>query len=183
MRPSIKKLKKIHKDLPIAVLGGGPSLPDDLKKVPEASILMAVNHHALLLKDCEYMVFCDIPINNETMWDAVCNFKGIKISTIWQYSDYRIDVDHWDGGFSSSVAAWLACYMGGDPVLLCGMDCYRGSRPYFHSGKDDPSHMCQDYPLENHINAWRPALSRCKNSQVIKAVSGPLVDVFGEYKS
>ncbi len=178
----ISELENRHKGQPIAVLGGGPSLPDDVGRLPAGCVMIMVNYHAVRILRPDYMVFMDSPSNIEISIDTYYNFKGPRISQLTNWSDYILDVPYWDGGISSSLATWLACYMGGNPVLLAGMDCYSQKKPYFYEDKRLLNHPCFDYPLENHLKAWQPAQDKCPNSHVIRAVSGPLIEMFGRYK-
>lgn len=188
MKNRISELEGFCAGRAAAVMGGGPSLPDDLAHLPAGCFFISVNGHSLELARADAIVFCDNPhrksrLSSVLLRNRIESFKEPKISPIDEHSDYKFDVPYWDGGFSSTVATWLACFMGADPVLLCGMDCYQGEKKYFFDYKDIKiEHPCWNYPLQNHLDAWRPALEKCKNSQVIKAVSGPLVDMFGKYK-
>ena len=47
-----------HRGQCIAVLGGGPTLLRDLRRVPFDAVLIGVNQHALLL-NLDYVVFQD----------------------------------------------------------------------------------------------------------------------------
>jgi hypothetical protein len=184
---SVQKLKNIFNKIPVAVLGGGPSLPEDMNKIPNISIRISVNHHAALRYICDFMVFMDNPrkIENKTpKLFSMIKDPGtwpVKVSTWSEYSEIVIDCACWDGGFSSSLATWLACYMGGNPVLLCGMDLYGNRQAYYHDSQSTNTRQ-HEYPLDNHLNAWRPALTHCPNPERIHAVSGPLTDIFKEYK-
>lgn len=180
IKAPVSELKDRHKGKPIAVLGGGPSLPDDIKKLTVDCVLIMVNYHAVRLLQPDYMVFMDAPSKIELFIDAYYDFKGPRISQLENWSDYILDVPFWDGGFSSSLATWLACYMGGNPVLLAGMGCYQQKEPYFYENKAIEPHPAWQYPLKNHTEAWLPALKKCPDSHVIKAVSGPLIEIFGQ---
>jgi hypothetical protein len=175
----ISKLEWAHRGVPMAVLGGGPSLPADLAVIPDYAIKISVNHHALRLVECPYMVFLDDPIEVPELFQALKDYGGLKISPKLQYSDIELDVPWWDGGFSSSLAVWLASWFRCTQVLLCGMDCYQGERKYFYERAF--SHPVFDAPIENHLRAWRPALTECLNPDRIRAVSGPLVELFGKF--
>ncbi len=86
----------------------------------------------------------------------------------------------WTGFYSSNTAAWFACWMGCDPVILCGMDLYQGERAYFHEYEDKPQFH---YPLEHHLQPWiEEAKSRLPGWERVRAMSGPLVNVFGAYQ-
>lgn len=46
MKMLLSKFRNKYQGIPAAILGGGPSLPEDLKRVPDNAILIAVNYHA-----------------------------------------------------------------------------------------------------------------------------------------
>jgi hypothetical protein len=175
-------LRPFCQNKPAAVLGGGPSLPDDLKRLPKGTLLIAVNQHAIRLCKPNIIVFMDKPYENQEMGVVLPWAKErhvLLVSQLKEYSQIDIGPSYWDGGFSSSLATWLACELGCNPVLLCGMDCYKGEKKYFYDYKNN--HPCVNYPLENHLAAWRPALEKCPHPERIKAMSGPLVEIFGEW--
>jgi hypothetical protein len=178
---SIHELRDIHTGRPGAVLGGGPSLQTDLQLLPSGTVGFSVNQHALRFCEPAFLVFMDKLSDVPELAAAVASFKGLKVSQITGQGDIDLSgVPYWDGGFSSSLATWLACYLDCDPVLLCGMDCYQGEKKYCYDHVLD--HPTVNYPIENHLKAWRPALVKCPNPERIKAVSGPLVEIFGKYK-
>jgi hypothetical protein len=179
----IAALRDKHAGKVAVVLGGGPSLRDDYKKTPQNAVLIGVNLHWL---DIEhrwlkfFMVFLDEPKPHSNMMMFIkSRYSGVKVSPIAQWSDIDLTgADWWHGNFSSHLGTWLACWMGCDPVLLCGMDCYQGER----SEDADPRDNAYNTPLEEHLAGWREAFKRCPNTDRIKAVSGPLVEIFGKYE-
>lgn len=165
---------------PAAVLGGGPSLPEDLKKVPKGSVLIAVNYHALRLVDAEFMVFNDDPLGDPRLFAAAKDFGGVRVSPDKNFSDVEFDVPVWTGFFSSNTAAWFALWMGCDPVILCGMDCYQGDKVYFHEYSHDTPAF--HYPLDHYLNPWKEdGKNLLPHLERLKVMSGPLVGVFGQY--
>jgi hypothetical protein len=163
---------------PAAVLGGGPSLPGDMEKLPKDCVLIAVNYHALKLCNPPFMVYNDHPESDPILDEAVKSFKQTRVSAE-PSSDIKYDVPVWTGFYSSNTAAWFALWMGCDPVILCGMDCYQGDKKYFHEYEDKPNYH---YPLEHHIAPWvEDAKNMLPNWQRVKAMSGPLVGIFGQY--
>ena len=180
---SIFDLRNQFRGRPAAVLGGGPSLPADLKRLPPQTVLIAVNDHALHCCAPDFLVFLDIP-NAQILPElarAVEEFDGVRVS-ITPLSDVDLSgSSYWDGGFTSSLATWFACWLGCAPVILCGMDCYQGEKKYCHP-RPDFYHPVMDYPLEMHLNAWRPAWQHCSHPENIVAMSGPLKSLFGEYR-
>ena len=181
----IAELRDKYQGRPAAILGGGPSLGRDFLQVAamdEADgyppVWIAVNNHALSLVDADVMVFWDDPSRSQVMREAVGGFKGVKVSPLAAWSDVDLSGEEWwRGRFSSHLATWLGCWMGCEPVLLCGMDCYQNPRPVEADVRDYAYRM----PLEEHLESWREALVKCPNAGRIKAVSGPLVEVFGRW--
>lgn len=165
-----------------AVLGGGPSLPGDLRKLPADCVLIAVNDHALHHCKPHYLVHMDNDFDKlPELKRAVETFDGTIVSP---FSNSHVTLPKgqwWDGGFTSTLATWFALWSGWDPVILCGMDCYQGEVKYCHP-RPGFHHPVYDYPLENHLRAWRPAFKRCPHPERIKVMSGPLVQVFGQYE-
>jgi hypothetical protein len=180
VKRSLRAIKNGFFNWPIAVLGGGPSLPSDLLVIPEKSIKISVNHHATKITDCNYMVFLDDPYIFQDMMPAVHQYAGRRFSRMDKYSDFERDCRIWSEGNSSTLACWFACHLGGNPVLLCGMDCYQGEAYFYErTGHDASKELRKD--VQHHIRPWLNAKIGCSNPENIKAVSGPLITLFGGY--
>lgn len=167
---------------PAAILGGGPSLQQDVKRLPRGSILIAVNYHAMMIGlRPEYMVYNDDPQSDPLLWQAAKDFDGIRVSPD-PSSDVVFDVDVWTGFYSSNTATWLALWMGCEPVILCGMDCYQGDRVYCHpSDRDVPVFH---YPLEDHLRPWyEEGVHKLPHVERVRVMSGPLQRVFPPYEA
>ena len=177
-------LKDVQCDLPAAILGGGPSLPGDLAKVPGEALLFSVNEHALQLIRVDYLVFRDPPEKFPALKQTIQNFDGLRLSQLMRWSDIDLSgVRWWDAPFSSSLATWLACWMGCNPVLLCGMDLYQGKQKYFYDRSDFRLTASQVAPAGPQLRTWRKGFEQCSHPERIKAVSGPLVNIFGKYQA
>jgi hypothetical protein len=164
-----------------AVLGGGPSLPGDYFRLPVPCTLIAVNHHALRICDPDYLVYMDDPRKIPELAEGLEVFKGRRINPKPEMSDVILPKgEMWDGGFSSTLATWFALWMGFSTVILCGMDLYQGEKKYFYE-RTGFYHPVFDAPIENHLRAWGLAFRHCPRPERIKAMSGPLVDVFGAW--
>jgi len=177
---NMSDLRNKYAGRPAAVLGGGPSLPDDMKKLPEDCILIAVNYHALEICNPHYMVYNDDPFADPILFEGVKRFGGVKVSPD-PTSDVLFDVKVWTGFYSSNTAAWFALWLGCNPVILCGMDMYQGDQVYFHpTTKECP---CFHYPLDHHMRPW---IEECKNScpdhERLRVMSGPLKALFPLYQ-
>jgi hypothetical protein len=185
----VAELRNKHQGKAGAVRGGGPSLGKDLNILTQSSpdggwsgIVISVNQHGLTRGWMDYTVFLDT-------WQELVKMSGIPEAEIRERSGYLVsrqpesDVDlggssWWQGRFSGQLACWLACWMGCNPVLLCGMDLYQNQVP----AGEDPRNLAYQTPLEEHLQGWREAFWRCPHPERIRAVSGPLVEVFGEYE-
>jgi len=163
-----------------AVLGGGPSLPEDLKRVPAGAILIAVNYHAFYYCQPDFMVYNDAPETNPLQEKAVREHKAVHVSPE-RSSDVVFDVANvWTGHFSSNTATWFALWLGCDPVILCGMDCYQG--PVKHCPPSTYHSPVFDYGLEHYTRPWTEEGVKVLDVERVKVMSGPLVNVFGAYK-
>ena len=179
MKELLSQYKDRYKGRPAAVLGGGPSLPDDMKRLPEDCVLIAVNYHAQYLCTPDFMVYNDHPESLDPELREAIQRGGVKRVSSEPSSDIEFDVPIWTGFYSSNTATWFALWLGCDPVILCGMDCYQGERTYFHEYEDKPHFH---YPLDHHIRVWiEEARNMLPGWQKVKAMSGPLVQVFGAY--
>lgn len=166
---------------PAAILGGGPSLPKDLKRLPEDCLLIAVNDHAFHHCGPHVLVYQDRLSWSPRVADVMEDFSGVVVCP-WKNSHVKLPVDWWDANQSSCLATWYACWMGFSPVILCGMDCYQGDVKYCHPVKYNPALPIFNTPLNYHLDLWRGAFEACPHPERIRAMSGPLVEVFGKYE-
>jgi hypothetical protein len=168
---------------PAAILGGGPSLPADLARLPKGCMLIAVNNHAFHpIRYCEpnYVIYMDDPQQAPDLMMALQEFRGIVVSPFPDSHVVLPKGKYYDGGFTSALAVWFALWSEFNPVILCGMDCYQGEQKYCHP-RPGFHHPVMDAPLENHLRAWRLVGKHCPHPERIRAMSGPLVDIFGAY--
>jgi hypothetical protein len=182
---TLEFLHNIHPGRPAAVLGAGPSLPEDVRHIPLNSILISVNEHALkLFPDAHYLAFLDDPTAMPHFRELTAEYHGTRVCHHIEWSDVDFESTPWWNlcHFSGEFATWLACWMGCAPVLLCGMDCYQGSEKYFYNWDVDPRDKAFTRPLDYHLNDWRNAFTNCQHPENIKAVSGPLTALFGEWR-
>lgn len=182
MKKKLSKLCNTCNGIPAAVLGGGPSLPTDLEHLPKDCLLIAVNYHALYYCKPDYMVYNDTPETNPLQLKAVQEHTTIHVSPE-PTSDVLFDVPNvWTGFFSSNTATWFALWLGCDPVILCGMDCYQGKVK--HCAPSTYHSPMFDMPLDFYTRPW---VEDCKGSvphpERIRAMSGPLIQTFGAYQA
>lgn len=180
MKIPMSALENVHWGRPAAVLGGGPSLPGDMARLPDGCLLIAVNEHASQICMPDYLVFNDDPVQHAELIKVLNTTQAMRVSEHQDYSDVEMDVHPWSFCYSSTMAAWLACWMGCNPVILCGMDCYQGDQVYFHP--HEGSVPACDFDLDFHLRPWKEeAPNKLPHVERVKAMSGPLVGVFGPY--
>lgn len=194
MKPSILYIKGLYSPDPVLVIGGGPSVSEDLPKVMEdlkdkGAAIVSVNQHAFKAGlNPQYMVFMDDPrfrpylmryINPE---DESAPYY-IGPDQVGEWTDYKMDIAHWMNGWSSGLATWLACHITTGPVILLGMDCYQGEKKFFHDDNDtapiQPTHLMS---LKTYLDAWSGAHENCPDPSRIMVCSGPLKEIFNHYK-
>ena len=177
--------KKATIDKPIAVLGGGPSLPLDLAILYDTFrdniVYMAINHHAQRIIPVDFMAFLDKPEYIKDFEiklgfvDAIGDESTINITTHVDKANVYIDIPYWDDVESTSLAAiWAACWMGTKAVYLCGMNLFMTRPAYFYKweGGYFPGQ------LEYKRSIYRKAFDTCEDPGRIRAISGPLTAVF-----
>lgn len=145
------------------ILGGGPSLPEQLKNIPKDAVTFGVNHHASKLVTCDYIVF-----NDYHGWPLVRDLPGKKICRWHEYADIQQDCA--PGVISGVLALRVALKMGLSPIILAGFDCYQGGG-YFHDPA--PSERAKLFTLEQHLSFWKEF-----TSPNIYVADGPLTTIF-----
>lgn len=151
----------VAKGRPVAILGGGPSLPAHMETLardwPEA-VLLGINFHAPKLVDCDYIFF-----NDEWTGPQVAEYPGTKVGRFPAWCDILRPCA--PGNLSSCLAVEVAREMGGRPILLAGMDC---GEDHFDGSVND-----RKPDLQKHLRYW----SAIDRRDVIP-IGGPLVSFF-----
>lgn len=177
----MSQYRDYHTGRPAAVLGGGPSLPEDLKRLPSGCVLIAVNFHAFYYCRPDYMVYNDHPESTPELAKAVQDCHATLVSPD-PTSDIAFDIPVWTGFYSSNTAAWFALWCGCDPVILCGCDCYQSDVKYCHPYNHDQPNF--HYGVDHHLRPWiEEGRVMLPHVERLKAMSGPLVNVFGQYEA
>jgi len=164
----LSSIRGRHRGQICAVLGGGPSLLRDLKRVPFDAILLGVNQHALLM-NLDYCIFQDRDI-----------YPVLKDSDAPLVTHHR-DLAHIysgivpDFGLSGGTAVWIADYFDAAQVIICGCDSYTADRRYWHSRPGDKGEALGC----NSADVWTLVHRSLQNPERVKAASGPLTEIFG----
>jgi len=172
--------------LPVAVIGGSPSAPNDIEALPSNCLIISANHHAYRLGlKVDYFVFKEAnPKSHTHLWEKILEPQGAKIiSTNVIYSDYQINVRKWDRGYSGHLATWLGTYVTSGPVIICGMDCYTGKEHYFDN--ENAGSYGGNRTLDIYLRQWTLAKGSPKDKGLdykrVYAVSGPLTKIFKKW--
>lgn len=120
-----------HRGKRIVVMGGAPSLAEEIEGL-QADVWISANEHGAKLRQVDYIVAMDerhggLRVN---MREHLRQFSDAPIIGPWAFNDYTLHT--WPGsprkGLSGMVATWAAWVMGGHPVILAGFDGYGGSK-------------------------------------------------------
>ena len=159
------------------ILGGGTSLIRDLKQTPiNINVCkIAVNHHANILFP-EYAVVED----RHTMELMKDNQDSIILGRHDLVNiDISKEVPYWRNGGMSAL--YIADYLGFDKILLCGFDCWKvAQRWHWH----DEIFKLNPWNYDIHpevMEAWQEVKEHLKNPERVRAMSGPLTEVFTQW--
>lgn len=174
---SIRQYKDFHKGQTCAVLGGGVSLPSDLRTIPQVDVLIGVNQHSLILP-LDYVAFLD-----RHMFNYVEGYGDIKKLTTLNHWKSRSDFIHAGEcppiGFSGAMAVWCADQMGFDTIYVCGMDQYQdfGGREYWWQGPQSEPFEAKHRSARDDLNRWKEFINGLQNPERIYFVCGRLKEV------
>ena len=154
-----------YRDRPFVVVGGGPSAALHVDEWPEDAVVIGTNEHALKLGvDHEFIVAVDDIFETKIRPELK---GGARPKVISETGTCDIQLtEYFRAGNSGIVGAWCAHMMGALPVILTGMDCYRGDR-YFWGGNDQPREGIAGMTEDYHVLAWRRLEQiECKGIQI-----------------
>ena len=174
-RPTIDELGPLFAGADVALLGGGPSLVDELDLVPPAALRISLNHHAARYAPCRLALFAEpaaaaIEEARET---------GAEIlSTLEHETDYSLDGRLDRMGSTAFLGLELGILLGAGRLILAGHDLYARGRPYWYSEAFErpPNNL----GLAVQLRGWHAAAA-CRGwlGRPIVAAGGPLVELFG----
>jgi hypothetical protein len=178
---------------PILVIGGGPSVIRDLltTKLEPACVISANSHGC---RQTKYPV--DLIVNvdkihterRKPMQDLLRPF-GIPIVNKHSWADYRIP--DWNSPMNSGITAIaLAAMLGGNPIIVTGVDLWVTGREYFHDDNVVARHKgAKVIKRPRSKPMYANAVKRLKNltsfvgQTNVRPLSGPLTEVFLRYDS
>lgn len=170
----ISELVHRHVGRPGVAIGGGISLPHQYERIVSLNAVhVAANQHAHVMGyrfDYVAAVDPDMPAKVREFGKPV-----ISMATRRAHADYVIFRD----GFNSSgvTAAWALWVMGCAPIILAGMDCFRGGT-YCHDPKAKSSGTGSS--VEQHLRKWQKLKDICPGAS-FRSVGGPTEQIFPCY--
>lgn len=151
------------------IIGGGMSLPEQIKLAPAGAVHLGANEHACKLGiRCDYIVCVDEVQEKVKPW-------GVPIISNRRWADYRMFKQPVTN--SGACAAFCAWVMGCAPIVLVGMDCYVGGT-YCHDPKARSSGNAVS--LQGHLGRWE-RLKGMLPRAAIRSAGGPTQGVFPAY--
>lgn len=150
------------------VMGGGPSLENDLERIgtKPGDVVISTNAHGVNLRKLDYLLAIDSTHTgtNTPMGRYLRARSDAPIISPHGFADYRLG--HWPQSprfvLSGLIAAWAAWAMGAKVVVLAGMDGYP-DRDYtdeaFKVARDihGPVRVMDDSPLADVWPVFDPA--------------------------
>lgn len=157
-----------HKGQPAVIVGGAPSRLTDQQFCPKNAVFLSANDHGYRQVMCDYGACCE---------DLEGPMRLHKVPVISRqiWADYRVfDKPIPNSAILAAFAAWV---MGCAPIVITGVECYQGK-----TYPDDPKLKTSGHnvPLKGHLLRWARLSNMAPGSQ-IRAVSGPLLDIFQRY--
>jgi hypothetical protein len=182
---------------PILVIGGGPSVLTDLRNWPESVEPVAVvsaNEHGcrqtrfkvdLLVNVDKTHVVSKHPMEN------VLRPYGIPIANRHSWPDYRL-ADWTFSANSGITAVAVAVALGGNPVIVTGIDMWGSGRHYFHDADvisafdaEKPKHVRlrggnQEIQTRSAMRRLAALVDFAKGANV-RPMSGPMTGIFPRF--
>lgn len=172
---------------PILVLGGGRSVAKDLPRLAiTPACVISANAHGV--HQNKFPV--DLIVNVDKMhcfeklpMEKILRPLGLPIVNRHSWADYRMP-DWTLAGNTGITAVGLACALGGNPVIVTGIDMWNEGRVYFH---EDPSqqkpsrHRQVRTSVNRRDRAALMPLQRFAQGANVRPMSGPMCDVFRKY--
>jgi hypothetical protein len=160
LRPRLEELRDRHAGQTFVVLGGGPSLAEEMRHAP-AGLRISANEHGARWGRCHYIVALD----NDPE-----RVRGFGLPVIGQHPDVADYLFEPLAGLNLSglQAVYVAYVLGAAQVVLAGMGLYQ-SRP----GQPLPGAQ----PFAHQVALWERI--RTTVPVGIRALGGPLTWLFG----
>jgi hypothetical protein len=174
---------------PILVIGGGPSVTKDLQEkylpITPACVISANEHGFKQSRfKVDLVVNCDkIHCLLRTPMEKMLRPLGAPIVNRHSWADYRL-CDWVFQGNSGMTAIAVAAALGGNPVIVTGIDMWKGGRVYFHGAPPEPKNRSRrrvSGAVSRRDKEKAIPLRRFCAGARVRPISGPLTEWFQKY--
>lgn len=174
---------------PILVLGGGPSVSNDLSKLQgfKPACVISANEHGT--RQTMFPVDLIVNMDHNHCLKKVPMEKhlrpfGVPIVNRFSWADYRLP--DWPVPANSGLAAVaVAAALGGNPVIVTGIDFFTSRQRYFYSKMTEvPRRVAHVHPvmLRRMRKQQVAKLAKFCDGAHVRPMSGPLQEFFPPYK-
>jgi len=166
---------------PALVIGGGPSVRDDLPVLEDGgfkpAVVLSANEHGLYQAHykVDFLVNVDrVHCQLKVMMKDYLRQFGVPIINSHSWADFRLP--DWKMSSNSGLQAIaVACVLGCWPVVVTGVDLFMVGRDYFHLSDEKPRMR----PSLTYMTKQRVTeMQRWAGNYPVRPVSGPLTQVF-----
>ena len=172
----IEAFKDQHKGLSCAILGGGTSLPYDMRKLPKVDLLFGVNQHSMILP-LDYLVFVDTK-----MWPYVKDYPATLITrspkiVAGDQNIIRVRKSLFHN-YSGALAIYAADYFGCSKIYVCGVDQYESNddnRYYWWEGPQTLERQ-KDRKVHNAPKQMKTFIQTLRHPNNVFFVSGQMAE-------
>jgi hypothetical protein len=172
---------------PILVIGGGKSVSLDLPKlgITPACVISANDHgaHQSFFKVDLYVNVDKIHCMKKVPMQQIMCGLGAPVVNKHSWADYRLPDWHFTGNTGLTSVA-VAAALGGNPVLVTGLDFWHEGRVYFHESEKIAAPRRNRFVRASVTRRDREAMRPLKVFTAganIRPLSGPMCEVFPKY--
>jgi hypothetical protein len=182
----ISDLFGLYVDRPILVIGGGPSVAEDLPKLVDLrpALVLSANEHGCKQDffRVDYIVHCDkvhcmkrTPEGRTIPMAPHLREYGKPLISRWSTADVRLEDWRFTGN-SGTTAVAVAAALGGSPIVVTGLDFWATGRRYFHDGTQAPRERrrINGGPVVQHPDRRLNALAQFVEHAHVRPMSGLL---------
>ena len=156
------------------LLGGGPSLPAQLKAAPRG-FKISINQHGCIVTRCD----ASLSLDRKPVYHTRKAQPDIVVfHPKPEYADIQLtEFQHL--GNSTMTAVWLADYMGFSKIIPLGIDMYAGGTYFWDAHRQVAGSYAN---AQMHLDAWRKVKKHVPGHYKIRVMGGPLAELFPLYR-
>jgi hypothetical protein len=181
MQELISAIMDLHYGKPILVIGGGPSVTEDIERLPlnYFSAVISANEHGCRQHRfrVDYMHNVD-KTHLERKMPMREFMRPFKIPVINRHSWADFRIPRWKLVTNSGLSAVaVAALLGGHPVVTTGIDLWVGGNIYFH--RINPKHRTS--PTRDGLKNKMRELQQWCSPAVLRSLRGPVAEHHGVF--